>query len=60
MPGLTGLWPTLAALGLGLAIGAVFGLVRLNVPAPSTLAGIAGVAGLYLGWALASWVIGRH
>jgi XapX domain-containing protein len=38
------------ALALGATVGAVFALFRLPVPAPSTVAGIAGVVGLFVGW----------
>ena len=38
------------ALVLGIIVGAIFGAFKLNVPAPSTLAGIMGVVGLWLGW----------
>lgn len=40
----------LQALLLGTMVGAIFGAFKLNVPAPSTLAGIMGVVGLWLGW----------
>ncbi len=56
-PGWEGLLPLATALGIGLGVGALFGLLRVNVPAPSTAAGIAGVVGLYLGWALVRWVL---
>lgn len=36
----------------GAAIGAAFGLAGLPVPAPVQLAGLAGIAGLMLGYAL--------
>ncbi len=49
----------LQALGLGLLIGATFAVVRLDVPAPATLAGIAGVVGLWAGWAALSWILNR-
>ena len=42
----------LTAFGLGGLVGAVFGLARQDVPAPATLAGIAGVVGLWVGWSL--------
>ncbi len=49
----------LAALGLGAAVGGVFAAVRLPVPAPGTLAGVAGVVGLFAGWEAVTWLIGR-
>jgi XapX domain-containing protein len=33
----------------GLVIGAVFALLRLSVPAPPTIGGVVGIAGLALG-----------
>lgn len=38
------------AAALGITVGAIFALFRQPVPAPSTLAGIAGVVGLFVGW----------
>jgi XapX domain-containing protein len=40
------------ALLLGLAVGALFGFTRQDVPAPPTLAGVAGILGITLGWLL--------
>jgi len=47
-----------AALGLGIAVGAIFGVFRLPVPAPGNLAGIAGVVGLFLGWITLTTILG--
>lgn len=44
------------SLVVGLAIGVVFAVMRLPVPAPSTLAGVTGILGLYLGYKLVSWL----
>lgn len=43
-----------AIIGLvtGLAVGAVFGLVRANPPAPATIGGVLGVVGIWVGWVL--------
>ena len=49
----------LAALGLGAAVGAVFAVAKLPVPAPATVAGVAGIIGLVAGWDLTTWLIGR-
>ena len=49
----------LQALALGILIGLTFGLVRLPVPAPPTLAGVLGVVGISAGWNLALWIIER-
>lgn len=35
---------------VALVIGAICGLLRLPLPAPSTLAGVAGVVALFVGW----------
>lgn len=35
---------------VGMAVGVVFAVMRLPVPAPATLAGVAGIFGLYLGY----------
>lgn len=37
---------------LGLVIGAIFGLTRLDVPAPPSVAGVAGIFGITIGWLL--------
>lgn len=40
---------------VGLAVGALVGGVKLPVPAPPTVAGIAGILGITVGW----WLIRR-
>lgn len=40
------------ALVLGLIVGAIFGTFGLSVPAPANAAGVAGIIGLTLGYAL--------
>lgn len=42
-----------ACLLTGLICGAVFGLLKLPIPAPPTLAGIAGIIGIFVGFLLA-------
>lgn len=42
----------LLALVTGTAVGAGFGVARLPVPAPPTIAGVVGVGALALGWYL--------
>jgi XapX domain-containing protein len=37
------------ALFVGFACGVIFSLLKLPVPAPGTLAGVAGVVGIFLG-----------
>lgn len=41
------------ALGTGTLVGMLFAFLRLPVPAPPTLAGIAGIVGLFLGYVAA-------
>jgi XapX domain-containing protein len=40
----------------GTLFGAVFTLLRLPLPAPSSAAGVAGVAGVFLGMIVVSWI----
>lgn len=42
----------LLALLAGLLCGSAFALVRLPIPAPPTLAGVAGIIGIFLGYLL--------
>ncbi len=41
------------SLGTGLIVGIVFAVIKLPVPAPATVAGVAGIVGLFLGYMLA-------
>ena len=41
------------SLGTGMAVGLLFAAVRLPVPTPPTVAGVAGIVGLFLGYAAA-------
>ena len=36
---------------LGLTVGAIFAFVGFKPPSPDTLAGIAGIIGIFIGWA---------
>ena len=36
---------------LGLTIGAIFAFVGIKPPSPDNLAGIAGIIGIFIGWA---------
>jgi len=45
----------LALLG-GIVVGLIFKFIKLPLPAPPFLAGVMGVAGVYLGGKLAEWV----
>lgn len=40
----------LQALGVGLIAGIVFSFFKLPIPAPSALAGVVGIIGIYLGY----------
>lgn len=46
----------LTALAFGAAVGGAFNLAGLNVPAPGTAAGVAGVVGLWAGFTLAAFL----
>lgn len=48
----------LMALLAGAAMGFVFALMRLPIPAPPTIAGVLGIVGITVGYFLASKVIG--
>ena len=37
--------------GLGVAIGVIFAIVGFKPPSPDNLAGIAGIIGIFIGWA---------
>lgn len=49
----------LQGLALGLVVGVVFGLFRLQPPAPATWAGVAGIVGVVLGWMIVGAILGR-
>ena len=38
--------------GLGLIIGVIFALIGFKPPSPDNLAGIAGIIGIFIGWAV--------
>ncbi len=40
----------LVALAVGIMVGVIFRAVKLPVPAPPTLAGVAGIVGIFLGY----------
>lgn len=51
------------ALVAGLIVGVLFSAIKLPVPAPPVLSGVAGIVGIYLGnvvyqWALQTWFKG--
>jgi XapX domain-containing protein len=41
---------SLLSLGTGLIVGVIFALVRLPVPAPAVLPGVAGILGITIGY----------
>lgn len=47
------------ALVAGTLIGIIFSLLRLPIPAPEAISGIAGILGIYLGSLTYSWIIER-
>ncbi|XQW83394.1 XapX domain-containing protein [Thalassotalea piscium] len=49
----------LLALLAGTLVGLIFSLIKLPLPAPPVLAGIAGIVGIYLGGAGYHWIIER-
>jgi len=51
------LQPLLLALGAGFAVGLFFSAIKLPAPAPSALAGILGILGIYLGGHAWSWIV---
>jgi len=44
------------ALVAGIAVGMVFKLIKLPLPAPPVLAGVLGIFGVYLGGVLMDWL----
>lgn len=46
----------LMALLSGFIVGLVFAVLKLPIPAPPALAGVAGIVGIYLGFKALSWV----
>ena len=49
----------LLALLAGFIVGVIFTAVKLPLPAPPVLAGIAGIVGIYLGGVSYRWIIER-
>lgn len=49
----------LLALFAGAVVGILFSLIKLPLPAPPVLSGIAGIFGIYLGGMAYSWIIER-
>jgi XapX domain-containing protein len=49
----------LFALLAGTIVGILFSLIKLPLPAPPVLSGIAGIFGIYLGGMTYNWIIER-
>ena len=49
----------LLALITGIIVGAIFSLLKLPLPAPPVLSGIAGIFGIYVGGVGYNWIIER-
>lgn len=49
----------LLALGTGALVGIIFSVLKLPLPAPPVISGIAGIVGIYLGGIGYSWIIER-
>ncbi len=47
----------LKSLGTGFAVGVVFAVVKLPIPAPQELAGIVGILGIFLGFVVVKMFI---
>lgn len=45
------------ALGAGVAVGIIFSLLKLPLPAPPVLSAVMGVVGIYLGGEIFQWVV---
>lgn len=46
-----------AAFGAGVAVGVLFTLIKLPLPAPPVLAGVMGVAGVWAGGVVGQWIL---
>jgi len=47
----------LLALGAGIAVGVIFSLLKLPLPAPPVLSAVMGIVGIYLGGEMYQWVV---
>jgi XapX domain-containing protein len=47
----------LVCLVVGMLLGAIFAFFKLPAPAPGTLAGVLGVAGVYVGYQVVLWLM---
>jgi len=49
---------SLQSLGTGFIVGAIFAIVKLPVPAPAVIEGVAGILGITLGYLLIKKIFG--
>ncbi|WP_286267700.1 XapX domain-containing protein [Thalassotalea atypica] len=49
----------LLALATGAIVGLIFSILKLPIPAPPVLSGIAGIFGIYIGAVGYNWIIER-
>lgn len=49
----------LLSLATGALVGVIFSLLKLPLPAPPVISGIAGIVGIYLGGLGYSWIVER-
>lgn len=47
------------ALATGIFVGVLFSILKLPLPAPPVLSGVAGIAGIYLGGIGYQWIVER-
>jgi len=45
------------ALISGMIVGGVFSLIKLPIPAPSNIAGVMGIVGIFLGYVLIKFIV---
>lgn len=53
------MYEVLLALAAGLFVGLFFSVLKLPLPAPPVLAGIAGIVGIYIGGYSFNWIVSR-
>ena len=49
----------LLSLATGALVGIIFSVLKLPLPAPSVISGIAGIAGIYIGGVGYQWIMER-
>lgn len=48
----------LITFAVGLGVGLLFGILRLPIPAPPTIAGVLGIVGIFVGFIVIQKIIG--